>query len=64
MGNIAGIALVIFSAVMSNGGGGDDAGMFKRSWKFYFGVAAPCVFGLIVANFITKMFQLKRPERV
>jgi len=62
MGNIAGIGLVVFSAVMSNNG--DDTGLFNRSWKFYIGVAAPCILGLIAANIVTSMIQLFRAERV
>lgn len=62
MGNFAGIGLIIFSAVMSNGG--EDQNMFDRPWKFYFGVASPCVLGLVTANLFTSMSQLKYPERV
>jgi len=64
MGNFAGIALVVFSATMSNGGGGDDAKIWERDWQFYVGVALPCVAGLVISNVITTMFGLKRPERV
>lgn len=63
MGNIAGIALVVFSATMSNTGGG-DARIWNRDLKFYLGVAAPCVGGLIISNVVTTAMQLKRPERV
>ena len=64
MGNFAGIALVVFSATMSNSGGGDDAKIWERDWQFYVGVALPCVAGLVISNVITTMFGLKRPERV
>jgi len=63
MGNIAGIALVVFSATMSNTGGGDTR-IWNRDLKFYLGVAAPCVAGLIISNIVTTFMQLKRPERV
>lgn len=63
MGNIAGIALVVFSATMSNTGDG-DARIWNRDWKFYVGVALPCVAGLTVSNVLTTMFRLKKPERV
>lgn len=63
MGNVAGIALVVFSATMSNTGGG-DARIWNRDWKFYVGVALPCAAGLVVANVLTTMFGLKKPERV
>lgn len=63
LGNVAGVALVVFSALMSNTGGGDSQ-IWARSWSFYVGVAAPCVLGLIISNFMTSFFWLKRPERV
>lgn len=63
LGNFAGIALVIFSATMSNTGGG-DARIWNRGWKFYVGVSLPCIGGLLIANVLTSMFKLKKPERV
>jgi len=54
---------VVFSATMSNTGGG-DARIWNRDWKFYVGVALPCVAGLAWANVLTTIFRLKRPERV
>mmetsp|Transcript_2712 Transcript_2712/g.3839 ORF Transcript_2712/g.3839 Transcript_2712/m.3839 type:complete len:310 (+) Transcript_2712:684-1613(+) len=63
LGNFAGIALVIFSATMSNTGGG-DARMWNRDAKFYFGVAAPCAIGLLISNIVSSMLKLKKPERV
>lgn len=69
MGNFAGIALVIFSATMSNTGGpgeeeeGGEA-IWNRDLKFYTGVAFPCVAGLVVSNIFTTILKLKKPERV
>jgi hypothetical protein len=63
IGNIAGIALVIFSATMSNTGGG-DARIWNRDWKFYVGVSLPCIGGLIISNILTTVLNLKKPERV
>jgi len=63
LGNFAGIALVVFSATMSNSGGGDTK-IWNRDWQFYVGVALPCVAGLVISNVITTIFRLKRPERV
>jgi hypothetical protein len=63
LGNFAGIALVVFSATMSNTGGGDTK-IWNRDWQFYVGVAFPCVAGLLISNVITTIFRLKRPERV
>eukprot|EP00543_Licmophora_paradoxa_P005235 CAMPEP_0202453040 /NCGR_PEP_ID=MMETSP1360-20130828/11112_1 /ASSEMBLY_ACC=CAM_ASM_000848 /TAXON_ID=515479 /ORGANISM="Licmophora paradoxa, Strain CCMP2313" /LENGTH=217 /DNA_ID=CAMNT_0049072029 /DNA_START=77 /DNA_END=730 /DNA_ORIENTATION=+ len=62
LGNISGIALVVFSVLLS--GSDDEAGLWSRSSTFYIGVAAPCVLGLIVANIITSQYQLRKPERV
>lgn len=72
LGNFAGIALVVFSALMSNsGGGGNEDGneegaknIFNREWKFYVGVASPCLVALLISNIVTTATHLKRPERV
>lgn len=63
LGNIAGIALVIFSALMLNTGG-SGARIWARPWSFYVGVAFPCILGLIISNIMTSFFWLRRPERV
>mmetsp|Transcript_9351 Transcript_9351/g.13921 ORF Transcript_9351/g.13921 Transcript_9351/m.13921 type:complete len:382 (-) Transcript_9351:154-1299(-) len=63
LGNIAGISLVLFSALVSNSGG-EDFRMWNRDWKFYVGVALPCFAGLIISNVMTSILSLKRPERV
>mmetsp|Transcript_15888 Transcript_15888/g.33858 ORF Transcript_15888/g.33858 Transcript_15888/m.33858 type:complete len:416 (+) Transcript_15888:217-1464(+) len=60
-GNFAGVALLIFSAVISNAN--KDAFLWQRSWKFYVGVAAPCVVALLIANIVTTYTGLKKPER-
>jgi len=62
MGNLAGVLLVVFSAWISSSG--QDAQIWGRDWKFYLGVAAPCVLGLVFANMITSFFNLALPERV
>ena len=59
---MAGILLVVFSAVLSNSD--EESALWERPWRFYFGVAAPCLFGLIIANAMTTTFSLLRPERV
>ena len=41
-----------------------DAQIWERPWSFYFGVAAPCVFGLLIANIMATGFNLLKPERV
>ncbi len=48
---------------MSNTGGADSR-LWNREWKFYVGVALPCVLGLLFANIITSTLELKKPERV
>jgi predicted Na+-dependent transporter len=62
LGNFAGISLVIFSGVLSNTD--TDSQLWERPWIFYIGVAAPCVFGLIIANIMATWFKLIKPERV
>ncbi len=48
---------------MSNTGGGDTR-IWNREWKFYVGVAIPCIGGLTIANVMTSSFKLNKPERV
>lgn len=64
-GNYSGIALVIFSAVVSSLGGGQESDeKVEKGWIFYVGVAAPCVLGVCFSHGITTYFGLKAPERV
>lgn len=62
LGNLGGISLVIFSALMCSSE--EEASLMGRSWKFYIGVAAPCVIGLISANIFASYANLDKPERV
>jgi len=62
MGNFAGVTLVIFSAVMSNTD--KDARIYNRDLQFYVGVAAPCFFGLLIANVSGYYLKLQKPECV
>jgi predicted Na+-dependent transporter len=62
LGNVAGICLVVFSAVMSNTD--KDSQVWEREWQFYVGVALPCVLGLVIANLISTGISLLKPERV
>lgn len=69
LGNISGIALVVFSATISNSGGEDLEGeaapkIWNHDWIFYVGVALPCVLGLIMSNVLTSFCKLRKPERV
>ena len=62
LGNAAGIALIFFSAFLSNSDA--DTQIWDRDWRFFLGVAAPCLLGLLVANIIATSFALLKPERV
>jgi len=62
LGNVAGLALIGFSILMSNSN--EDARLWERDWTFYVGVSAPCILGLIVGNLITSYIGLKYPERI
>jgi len=63
VGNVAGLILIVFSATVSNAGGGDD-NIWSRPWQFYVGVSAPCLLGLLVANALGTLCDLNPPERV
>lgn len=63
LGNLAGIALMVFSALVANTGDSDSQ-IWNRDWTFYVGVCLPCLIGLIVANLIASTLALKKPERV
>lgn len=63
LGNTAGLALIIFSALVTNTGDADSK-IWSRDWSFYVGVSLPCILGLIIANVIGTVCELKKPERV
>ena len=73
LGSISGVLLIVFSAVISSttgdkdgtdedGGGG--AKLWDQTWAFYVGVAAPCIIGLVLANFFSRMARLNPPKIV
>jgi len=62
LGNLAGISLVIFSAVVSSSN--SDANLWSQDAKFYIGVAAPALIGVSIATFLASKFALDKPERV
>lgn len=64
MGNFAGFSLILFSVFMSNSGSDSDTKIWSREWPFYVGVACPCVGGLLIANIISTVLRLRKPERV
>eukprot|EP00614_Pseudopedinella_elastica_P001522 CAMPEP_0172592932 /NCGR_PEP_ID=MMETSP1068-20121228/12077_1 /TAXON_ID=35684 /ORGANISM="Pseudopedinella elastica, Strain CCMP716" /LENGTH=533 /DNA_ID=CAMNT_0013390229 /DNA_START=54 /DNA_END=1652 /DNA_ORIENTATION=+ len=61
-GNLAGVALVVFSAVESS----VSAPLWDREWRFYLAVPLPCILGLVAALALTSSpgCGLARPERV
>ena len=63
LGNISGLSLILFSAVLSNVGGG-GVRIWNRGWEFYIGVALPCLLALILSNVVTTWLNLKKPERI
>jgi predicted Na+-dependent transporter len=63
LGNTAGLLLVIFSATMTNTGGGDTK-IWSRHWTFYVAVLAPCAGGLLLATVLSTLIRLPPPERV
>jgi len=68
LGSLSGVLLILFSAFFgSTQGGEDDSNM--RIWSqpaaFYIATISPCLFGLIIANIIARLFsRLKKPEVV
>ena len=62
-GNVSGMALIIFSGTISNSGDGDTK-IWSRDWTFYVSVSLPCLGGIILANVIASLLQLRKAERV
>lgn len=63
LGNYSGLALIIFSATVTNMGDSDSR-IWARDWNFYVAVSGPCIAGLVLANIIATYYDLKPPERV
>lgn len=62
LGNLAGLSLVLFSAVVSSTG--QDSGIWNQSAVFYIGCAIPAIVGVILATFMATKLGLDLPERV
>jgi hypothetical protein len=62
MGNYAGVSLVVYSAFMSNAGGGNS--MWEHPWQFYVAVSLPCMAGIVIGSILTSFLSLNKPERV
>lgn len=63
LGNLAGLAMVVFSAAMSltNKDGG---GVWNQDATFYIGCALPAIVGVTLATFMATKLGLEKPERV
>lgn len=66
LGNVAGIALILFSLLVSSSSGDGDTAIWARDWKFYVSTMLPCLGGVVFALLVTSFpkFGLGRPERV
>jgi predicted Na+-dependent transporter len=62
LGNISGILLVIFSAILSSSN--ENARIWNREAEFYIGVAIPSFIALIIGNAITILLKLPHIEVV
>lgn len=62
LGNLAGFALVIFSAAISKSK--DGSGVWNQDATFYIGCALPAIVGVILATFMATKLGLEKPERV
>mmetsp|Transcript_4047 Transcript_4047/g.8995 ORF Transcript_4047/g.8995 Transcript_4047/m.8995 type:complete len:401 (+) Transcript_4047:345-1547(+) len=62
IGNYAGVSLVAFSALMSNTQG--DTQIWEHTWQFYVAVMIPLLAALLIANALTSLLKMEKPERV
>eukprot|EP00980_Cylindrotheca_fusiformis_P028740 scaffold22641_cov206-Cylindrotheca_fusiformis.AAC.10 len=62
MGNVAGIGLVVYSALVSSSS--EDASLWSQDASFYIGVAMPAIFGVLIASQLASRANLEKPERV
>jgi len=62
MGNVAGVSLVVYSALVSSSS--EDASLWNQDPSFYIGVSLPAVFGVIIASQLALKADLEKPERV
>lgn len=60
--SISGVALILVSALLSSVG--TETNFWNQHWKFYVGVALPCLLGLFIANIISRCCRLSKPECV
>jgi predicted Na+-dependent transporter len=62
LGNLAGIALVTYSALVSSSSENDK--LWSQDAKFYFAIMAPALIGVSVATWLASKCNLEKPERV
>ena len=62
MGSLAGVLLVVFSALLSSLSNDKNAQIYGQPWSFYVGVSMPCVVGLFIATMFSVISKLRRPE--
>jgi predicted Na+-dependent transporter len=62
LGNVAGIILIVFSAILSSSD--ENARIWDRDLSFYFGIAIPSFVALILGNVITILLKLPHVEIV
>mmetsp|Transcript_30825 Transcript_30825/g.46760 ORF Transcript_30825/g.46760 Transcript_30825/m.46760 type:complete len:439 (-) Transcript_30825:165-1481(-) len=60
--SLSGIALILVSALLSSVG--TKTNFWNQHWKFYVGVALPCLLGLSIANILSRCCRLSKPEGV
>ena len=60
--NVSGVALIVISFLLSSVG--TETNIWSQDWKFYVAVAIPCFVGLFLANFLSSLARLDKPERV
>jgi len=63
VGNLAGFALIIFSATVTNTGDADSK-IWSRHWTFYVATMIPCILGLTIASILASLLNLRKPERM
>lgn len=63
LGNVAGLALVTFSAVVSSTSQNND-GVWNQGPSFYIGCAIPAIIGVTLATYMATKLGLEKPERV
>lgn len=63
--NLSGIALIVFSALISSSSTSNGGNLWGQEWKVYVVVAFPCLVGLSLSNVLGRiLFRLNKPECV